>query len=151
MIVSLIRGSVFLIGPKRSALQDMLRNLENNEENAPTIQASSGSQRGGASVPEIDETGQAHIQHTVEPLLWGHYCIQEMHRHTHSPQTYVQRLWLIVLVNLRYSFNDHAWLPPCVAMSRHCEEPGCSFQTLERRSLIGYYMALFNALTYKFS
>ena len=30
----------------------------------------------------------------------------------------------------------------CVAMSQHCEEPGCSFQTLERRSLIGYYEAL---------
>ena len=58
------------------------------------------------------------------------------HRHTHNPQTYVRRLWLIVLVNLGYSFSVHAWLPLCVAMSEYCEEPGCSFQTLEDRWLV---------------
>ena len=35
-------------------------------------------------------------------------------------------------------------------MNRHCEEIGCSFQTLAGRSPIGYNMALFNAITYTF-
>ena len=73
------------------------------------------------------------------------------HRRTHGPETYVRKPWLIVLVNLGYSFNVHASLPLCVAISQHCEEPGCSFQTLEGRSLIGYYMTLFNVLTCRFS
>ena len=30
------------------------------------------------------------------------------HRRTHGLQTYVQRPWLIVSVNLGYSFNVHA-------------------------------------------
>ena len=64
---------------------------------------------------------------------------------------HVLRPWLIVLVNLGYSFNVHAWLPLRVAMSQHCEEPWCSFQTLEGRLLIGYYMTLFDVLTYWFS
>ena len=34
-----------------------------------------------------------------------------MHRRTHGLQTYGRRPWLIVLVNLDYSFNVHAWLP----------------------------------------
>ena len=55
------------------------------------------------------------------------------HRRTHDLQTYVQRPWLIVSVNLGYSFNVHAWLPLRVAMSQHCEE---SFETLEARSLV---------------
>ena len=33
------------------------------------------------------------------------------HRHTHHPQTYVRKPWLIVLENLGYSSNVHAWLP----------------------------------------
>ena len=70
---------------------------------------------------------------------------------TCGPQTYVCRLWLIVLVNLGYSFNFHASLPLRVAMSQHCEEPGCPSQTLEGRSLIGYYVALFNVLISRFS
>ena len=65
--------------------------------------------------------------------------------------TYVWRPWLIVLVNLEYSFSGHASLPLCVAMSQHCGEPECSFHILEGRLLIGYYMALFNVLTYRFS
>ena len=36
-------------------------------------------------------------------------------------------------------------------INRHCEEPGCSFQTLEGRSLIGYYSALFKVMTFTFS
>ena len=68
------------------------------------------------------------------------------HRCTHGPQTYVPRSWLIVLVNLGYSFNVHVRLPLCVAMSQQCEEPGPYFQTMEGRLLIGYYVALFNVL-----
>ena len=47
----------------------------------------------------------------------------------HDVQTYVRMPWLIVFVNIGYSFNVHARLPLCVAMSKHCEEPGCSLQT----------------------
>ena len=36
-------------------------------------------------------------------------------------------------------------------MDRHCEEPRRSFQTLEGRSSIGYYTALFHGVTYTFS
>ena len=71
------------------------------------------------------------------------------HRRSHSPETYVRKPWLIVMVKLGYSFNVHASLPLCVVISQHCEEPGCSFQTLEGRSPIGYYVATFNVLTYK--
>ena len=42
-------------------------------------------------------------------------------------------------------------LPIHVAISQHCEEPGCSFQKLAGRSLIGYQVALLNVLTYRFS
>ena len=49
-------------------------------------------------------------------------CNSLWHRRIHSPQTYVRRPWLIVLVNLGYSFNVHACLPLCVAISQHCEE-----------------------------
>ena len=31
-----------------------------------------------------------------------------IHRRTQGPQTYARGPWLIVLVNLGYSFNDHA-------------------------------------------
>ena len=34
------------------------------------------------------------------------------------PKTYVRRPWLIVSVNLGYSFNVHAWLPLRVATSK---------------------------------
>ena len=53
--------------------------------------------------------------------------------------------------NLGYSFKLHDWLPLRVAMSQHCVEPRCSFQTLEGRSLIGYYVTLFNVLISRFS
>ena len=66
-------------------------------------------------------------------------------------KTYVRRPWFIVLVNLGYSFNVHARLPLRVAMSQHCEEPRCSFHTLEGRSLIGHCVALFNVLISRFS
>ena len=80
------------------------------------------------------------------------YCLSRIsHRRTHGLQTYIRRQWLIASVNLGYQFNVHAGLPLCVAMSQHCEEPGCSFQTMEGRSLIGYYAALFNALTSRFA
>ena len=36
-------------------------------------------------------------------------------------------------------------------MNWHCEEPRFSFQRLEGRLLIGYYVALFNGITYTFS
>ena len=50
--------------------------------------------------------------------------IDKLHHHTHSSQTYDCRLWLIVLVNLRYSLKYvHACLPLCEAMSQHFEEP----------------------------
>ena len=35
-------------------------------------------------------------------------------------------------------------------MNWFCEEPGCSFQTLEGRSPIGYYAAFFDTLIYMF-
>ena len=38
----------------------------------------------------------------------------------------------------------------CGYMNRHCEEPECSFHTLEGRSQIGYYAALFNVNTCTF-
>ena len=82
------------------------------------------------------------LKKSIQPLT---------HHHTHGPQTYVRGPWLIVLENLGYSFNVQAWLPLCVAMSQHCEEPWCSFQTLEGRLLIGYHVALFNELTFRFS
>ena len=34
--------------------------------------------------------------------------LPETHRRTHGLQTYVRRPWLIVSVNLEYSFNVHA-------------------------------------------
>ena len=67
------------------------------------------------------------------------------------PKTDVRRPWLMMSVNLGYSFNVHAWLPLCVAMIQHCEELRCSFQQLEGRSLVGYYVALFNVLTCMFT
>ena len=73
------------------------------------------------------------------------------HRRIHGPQTYVRKPWLIVSVNLAYSFNVYAWLPLRVAMSKDCEEPGCSFQMLEGGSLIGYNVVSFNVLTYRLS
>ena len=39
-----------------------------------------------------------------------------MEIHTHGSQTYVQKEWLIVLVNIGYSFNVHAWLPLYMAI-----------------------------------
>ena len=71
--------------------------------------------------------------------------------HTYGPQNYIWRPWLIVLVNLWYSFNVHARLPLCMAINEHCEEPRCSFQTRERKSLIGCYMVKISVLTYRFS
>ena len=41
--------------------------------------------------------------------------------------------------------------PLCGSMNRYCEEPGYSFQSLEGRSLINYYAALFDVDTYTFS
>ena len=35
-------------------------------------------------------------------------------------------------------------------MNRHCEEPGCSFQTLKERSPIGYNTAILNVITSTF-
>ena len=66
-------------------------------------------------------------------------------RRTHGPQTYVRRPWLVVLVNLGYSFYVNAWLLLCVALSHHYEKPGCSFQ------MVGCYLALFNVLIYRCS
>ena len=40
----------------------------------------------------------------------------------------------------------HVWLPLRVAMSKHCEEPGCSFQMLGGGSLIDYNVVSFNVL-----
>ena len=34
----------------------------------------------------------------------------------HGSRTYVWSLWLFDLVELRYSFNVHAWLPLCMAI-----------------------------------
>ena len=64
---------------------------------------------------------------------------------------FVRRPWLIMSINLRYSFNVHAWLPFRMAMSWNGEEPRRSFQMLEGRSPIGYYVALFNVLTSMFT
>ena len=52
-----------------------------------------------------------------------------------------------MLVNLGYSFNVHACLPLCVAIMNRC----CEEQMLGERSLICYYVALFNVLTYRFT
>ena len=38
-----------------------------------------------------------------------------------------------------------------MAIWMHCEEPGCSFETLQGRSPIGYCAALFNVVSYTFS
>ena len=62
-------------------------------------------------------------------------------------KTYVRRPWLIVSINIGYSFNVHAWLPLRVAMSKHCEEPGLSFQMLEGGSPIGHNVVSCNVLT----
>ena len=36
-------------------------------------------------------------------------------------------------------------------LNQHCEEPRCSLQTLERKSPIVYYAALFDLVTFTFS
>ena len=41
--------------------------------------------------------------------------------------------------------------PLCGYMNRHCENPGCSFKTLEGRTPIGYYAVLFHVVTSTFS
>ena len=45
------------------------------------------------------------------------FHVYTSHRRTHGPQTYIRRLWLIVLVNLYQSFNVRAWIPLCVAIT----------------------------------
>ena len=61
------------------------------------------------------------------------HIVYDIHRRTHGP---------------KLMSRDRVWLPLCVAMSQHCEEPECSFQTLEGRTLIDYNVALFNVLIY---
>ena len=42
-------------------------------------------------------------------------------------------------------------MPDCPTACQHFEEHGCSFQTLEGRSLFGYHVALFNVLISRFA
>ena len=45
-------------------------------------------------------------------MSWISILEQRAHHRTHGPQTYVRRLWLIVLVNLGYSFNVQCLIAP---------------------------------------
>ena len=71
------------------------------------------------------QTGGAYIFNGKEKTSSWHLLLPQIttrsHRRIHGPQTYVQIPWLIVSVNIGYSFNVNAWMPLRVAMIKHCE------------------------------
>ena len=81
-----------------------------------------------------DDQGQHHCRTHGPQNLYSETVVDCVGK----PQIFIQCSCLIAPV-------------PGYITSQHCEEPGCSFQTLEGRSLIGYWIASFNVLTYRFT